>query len=83
MSSFLEHFEFLISSPQDHSGDRALERWTSLKVSDRGGNDVVSELSEDQEASCQETVLNLYRSHSEAAPPRGKLMSRLVSYVYY
>ena len=29
MSSFLEHFEFLISSPQDHLGDRALDRWTS------------------------------------------------------
>ena len=29
MSDFLGHIEFLISPPQDHSGDRALECWTS------------------------------------------------------
>jgi hypothetical protein len=42
----------------------------------------VSELSEDQEASCPETVLDLYRFQNAAAP-RDKLMSRLLSYVYY
>ncbi len=29
MPDFREHVEFLISTPQDHSGDHALERWTS------------------------------------------------------
>jgi hypothetical protein len=29
MSDFLGHIEFLISPSQDHSGDRALECWTS------------------------------------------------------
>jgi hypothetical protein len=29
MPDFLEHVEFLISPSQDHSGDRALEGWTS------------------------------------------------------
>jgi hypothetical protein len=29
MSNFLQHIKFLISPSQDHSGDRALECWTS------------------------------------------------------
>lgn len=41
----------------------------------------MSELPEDQEASCLETVLDLYRSQ-DAPVPRDKLMSRLLSYVY-
>ncbi|KAI0303874.1 hypothetical protein BC826DRAFT_1100832 [Russula brevipes] len=82
MPDFLGHVESLISPSQDHSGDRALERWISLEVSDKGGNDGASELSEDQEASCQATVLDLYRSQNAAeaaALLRGKLMSRLLS----
>jgi hypothetical protein len=50
----------------------------------KGGNEVASELvAEDhQDASCLETVLDLYRSRNAAASPRDKLMSRLLSYVY-
>jgi hypothetical protein len=29
MPGFLEHLEFLIGSPQDHSGDHSLDRWIS------------------------------------------------------
>jgi len=40
----------------------------------------VSELSDDPEASCQETVLDLYRSQ-KVAEPRDRLMSKLLSEV--
>jgi hypothetical protein len=50
MSDFLEHVQFLISPSQDHSGDRALERWTSCvrvvmhtrtkKRANSGANDI-------------------------------------------
>lgn len=48
----------------------------------KGGNGVASELSDDPEASCQQTVLDLYRSQNAAAP-RDRLMSKLLSYVYH
>lgn len=77
MTSFLEHVEFLMGSSRDHSGDRVLDCWASLKVPDRGSDEVASELPEDTDASCQESVLDLYRSHKTAL--HGKLISRLLS----
>ncbi|KAI9447836.1 Sec63-domain-containing protein [Lactarius indigo] len=77
MTSFLEHVEFLMGSSQDHSGDRVLDRWTSLKVPDRDSDEVASELPEVADASYQESVLDLYRSHNTAL--RDKLIYRLLS----
>ncbi|KAH9002313.1 Sec63 Brl domain-containing protein [Lactarius hatsudake] len=77
MSSFLGHVEFLMGSSQDHSGDRVLDRWASLKVPDRDGDEVASELPEDADASYQESVLDLYRSDNTAL--RDKLIKRLLS----
>ena len=42
----------------------------------------MSELSDDPEASCRETVLDLYRSQ-KVATPRDRLMGKLLLYVYY
>ena len=49
----------------------------------QGGNEIASELPDDPEASRQETVLDLYRSQKVAGAPRDRLMSKLLSYVYY
>lgn len=46
----------------------------------KDGDEVAFELPEDAYASCQESVLGLYRSHNTAL--RDKLISRLLSYVY-
>ena len=48
----------------------------SLKDSDK----VAPELPEDADASCQESVLDLYRPHNTAS--RDRLINRLLSYVY-
>lgn len=66
-----------MGSSQDHSGDRVLDRWASLKVPDRDGDEVASELPEDADASYQESVLDLYRSDNTAL--RDKLIKRLLS----
>ncbi|KAH9061030.1 hypothetical protein EDB87DRAFT_528933 [Lactarius vividus] len=49
----------------------------SLKIPDRDGGEVPSELPEDADASYQESVLNLYRSDNTAL--RDKLIKRLLS----
>lgn len=66
-----------MGSSRDHSGDRVVDRWASFKVPARDGDEVAFELPEDADASCQESVLDLYRSHNTAS--RDKLINRLFS----